>query len=383
MTAKAAPKPGPAILGFDELSKLFEELRRHGNNVYGPAVRDETIVYTEIHSVNDLPSGWTDDQNPGRYRLKRRDDGARFGYQCAAQSWKRFLHEPAAVLWEGKREGLQTAKTVVEPQKMAFIGVRPCELAAIRIQDKVLMEGPYADARYCARRKQVLMIAVNCGQAGGTCFCHSTDTGPRAQANYDLCLTEILEGTPRYLMETGSERGRELLSALPVKKADANDLKAAERTTQNAVQTMGRTLETRGLRETLYEAVEHPQWDAVAKRCLGCANCTLVCPTCFCSTMEDTTDLTGTTAKRERKWDSCFNLDFSYIHGGSVRVSAKARYRHWLTHKLGTWIDQFGSLGCVGCGRCITWCPVGIDITEEAAAIRHFVPTKEVWDGND
>ena len=80
--------------------------------------------------------------------------------------------------------------------------------------------------------------------------------------------------------------------------------------------------------------------------------------------------LYGARAERWRKWDSCFTLDFSYIHGGSVRTSAAARYRQWLSHKLATWIDQFGSSGCVGCGRCITWCPVGIDITEEVAAIR-------------
>jgi sulfhydrogenase subunit beta (sulfur reductase) len=108
----------------------------------------------------------------------------------------------------------------------------------------------------------------------------------------------------------------------------------------------------------------------VASRCLGCANCTLACPTCFCASVSDTTDLEGETAARVRRWDSCFTLDHSYIHGGSVRASLRARYRQWLTHKLASWIDQFGVSGCVGCGRCITWCPVGIDITEEVAAIR-------------
>jgi Fe-S oxidoreductase len=96
----------------------------------------------------------------------------------------------------------------------------------------------------------------------------------------------------------------------------------------------------------------------------------MVCPTCFCTTVEDVSDVTGDHAERWRRWDSCFTLGFSYIHGGSIRNSGKARYRQWMTHKLASWIDQFGTSGCVGCGRCITWCPVGIDITEEARAIR-------------
>ena len=115
--------------------------------------------------------------------------------------------------------------------------------------------------------------------------------------------------------------------------------------------------------------LEHRAWSRVAERCLGCANCTMVCPTCFCATVEDTTDLSGAIAERRRKWDSCFTCEFSSIHGGSIRRSGAARYRQWMTHKLSSWWQQFETSGCVGCGRCIVWCPVGIDITEEAHAI--------------
>ncbi|KAB2855001.1 MAG: sulfite reductase subunit A, partial [Bauldia sp.] len=132
----------------------------------------------------------------------------------------------------------------------------------------------------------------------------------------------------------------------------------------------GRAMEAAGIRELLYDNYEHRRWDEVSERCLTCGNCTMVCPTCFCTTVEDSTDLTGAEADRTRRWDSCFTIDFSYVHGGSVRASARSRYRQWMTHKLATWIDQFGTSGCVGCGRCITWCPVAIDITEEVAAIR-------------
>jgi ferredoxin len=133
---------------------------------------------------------------------------------------------------------------------------------------------------------------------------------------------------------------------------------------------MGRGLDTTGIQELFYANYEHPRWDEVAARCLNCGNCTMVCPTCFCHTLEDSLDLTGTVGERRRRQDVCFTVDFSYLHGGSIRPSPRSRYRQWLTHKLATWIDQFGCSGCVGCGRCITWCPVGIDLTEEVRAIR-------------
>jgi len=215
------------------------------------------------------------------------------------------------------------------------------------------------------------VIAINCGQAGGTCFCVSMKTGPKASSGYDLAMTEILQdGRHRFVVEAGTERGAEILSELPRGAAAPADVQAAESVVAETARHMGRTLDTTGIKELLYNNYQHPRWEEVATRCLTCANCTMVCPTCFCTTVEDVTDLSGDHAERWRKWDSCFTMDFSYIHGGSVRSSTKARYRQWLTHKLATWIDQFGSSGCVGCGRCITWCPVAIDITEEVRAIR-------------
>jgi ferredoxin len=247
--------------------------------------------------------------------------------------------------------------------------VRSCELHAIAIQDKVFMD---TDPLYRAHRERAFLVAVNCGQAGGTCFCASMKTGPRAESGFDLALTEILEdGRHAFTVEAGSERGSAVLEMLPTEEARAVDLEASARCAERAVQQMGRSMDITGLPELLARNLEHPRWDEVASRCLACANCTMVCPTCFCSTVEDTTDLTGDHAERWRSWDSCFTVDFSHVHGGSVRTSTKARYRQWLAHKLSTWHDQFGTSGCVGCGRCITWCPVAIDLTQEVAAIRN------------
>jgi len=232
-----------------------------------------------------------------------------------------------------------------------------------------MLEGPWKDPGYEARRRATVVLAVNCTRAGGVCFCASVGAGPRCAAGFDIALTE-LAGPDRhvFLAEAGSRRGRALLAALPRERATPEDVAAAEGMIQEAARAMGRQARTEGAREALYASLEHPHWDDLGRRCLSCANCTLVCPTCFCTTVDDSTSLSGTDAERRRLWDSCFNIDFSHIHGGSVRHTTGARCRHWITHKFASWVDQFGTLGCTGCGRCIAWCPAGIDITAELAA---------------
>ena len=354
------------------LDDLIDILRRRGFRVLGPTVRDGAIVYDELESAAELPVGWTDRQEAGTYRLERREDEARFGYAVGPHSWKQFLFPARLRLWRARANG---GAPVVEEEPLdetplAFIGVRACELNAIAIQDRVFTGGKFVDRDYAARRAGIFVVAVNCGEPASTCFCVSMDAGPRVGEGYDLALTELLEGEHRFLVEAGSAAGEEVLAELASRPAEDADRAAATAVVDSAADRMGRRMETAGLRDLLRGNLEHPRWDDVAERCLTCGNCTLVCPTCFCSSVEDATDLAGTETTRTRVWDTCFSLDYSYIHGGSVRASSRSRYRQWLTHKLGTWEDQFGTSGCVGCGRCIAWCPVGIDITEEVAALR-------------
>lgn len=360
------------------LDAIFLRLKELGYVVVGPTLGEGSIVYAPIASTDDLPVGWTEEQEAGRYRLKRRGDAALFAYAVGPHSWKKFLHPASRRLWQAQRQG-KGFEIQPEPEdrtRYAFVGVRACELKAIGIQDRVFLEGHYQDPAYRNRREGVFLIGLNCSQAGGTCFCVSMDAGPALKSGFDLALTEVLEaGRHYFVLEVGSERGVEVLQAIPHREASAEEEEAGRRVVAATARQMGRDLDTQGIREVFYKNYEHSRWEEVAERCLSCANCTMVCPTCFCTTVEDVTDLQGEHAERWQKWDSCFTLDFSYTHGtGPQRASIRSRYRQWLTHKLATWIDQFGSSGCVGCGRCITWCPVGIDLTEEAAALRKPSP---------
>ena len=364
------------------LELLLRALADRGFRVLGPTVRDGAIVYDDLDSASDLPIGWTDEQAPGKYRLSRREDEARFGYAVGPHSWKQFLLPAKIRLWSARRRDgeLEVTEEPPEDSVLAFIGVRACELHGIAVQDRVLLEGRYVDRDYAARRKDAFVVAVNCFEPGGTCFCVSMGTGPKAEAGYDLALTEILDGEHRFLVEVGSERGAEVLQDLESRPADEADTIAATAAVAGAAEKMGRELDTSDLRGLLARNLEHERWDEVASRCLTCGNCTMVCPTCFCTSVEDVGDLAGAEAERVRLWDSCYSVDHSYLHGGSVRPSGRSRYRQWLTHKFGTWHDQFGESGCIGCGRCITWCPVGIDVTEELTAIR---ATEEVGREDD
>lgn len=366
---------GAVRLDVAGLDQMLSMLADDGYDVIGPTVDRGAIVYDSVRSVSDLPVGWTDEQGAGHYRLKRRSDKAVFGYVVGPQSWKKLLFPSRLRLWKASRQdgGLEIqGDHEIDPPKYAFIGVRSCELHAMGIQDRVFTDGPFKDGDYAERRDGAFIVAVDCTEPGGTCFCVSMNTGPKASNGYDLSITEMLQAEDQYFVVTpGSEKGSDLLSRLPSEEATPEEYGEASSRVEAAAGKMGRVLDTDSIKEMLYANYEHPQWDDVASRCLSCTNCTMVCPTCFCSTVEDVTDLTGSEAEHWRTWDSCFNLDFSYTQGGIVRSTGRSRYRQWMTHKLATWLDQFGTSGCVGCGRCIAWCPVGIDITEEAAAIRN------------
>jgi ferredoxin len=356
------------VIERSDFDGLLDGLRRRGYTIIGPTVREQAIVYDEIRTVADLPVGLTDEQDGGHYRLRPRTDAALFGYAVGPHSWKRYQLPAEVTVWRAGVDERGELTELTEPpppsRAYAFLGARSCELHAMGILDRVL-------GGRGGNTTPPFIVAVQCGQAGGTCFCASMNTGPVAERGFDLALTEVLDAGRHYFaVEVGTDAGAEVLA--DVRHRDSVDAERGQARAAHAraAAQMGRELDISDIKELLYRNYEHPRWEEVAQRCLTCGNCTMVCPTCFCTTVEDVTDLEGEHVERRQRWDSCFTVDYSNIHGGAVRGSARSRYRQWMTHKLATWHDQFGTSGCVGCGRCITWCPVGIDLTEEARVIR-------------
>jgi sulfhydrogenase subunit beta (sulfur reductase) len=363
------------ILKLDpqNLSGLFAALKSRSYTLVAPVLREGAIVYDVVNSPEELPIGWTDEQRPAFYRLSKESKGTYFAYHTAPQSWKRILYPPQRSLFRIKRNGksLTVEASSSEQIKYAFIGVRPCELSAINVQDLVFSSNGWGDDEYKRRRKDLFIVAVNCTDSTDNCFCASLKTGPRAKGNFDLALTEVAaKGEHYFILEVGSEKGSSIAGQIKSTAASEQEISDAAKLVRQTENKMKKTVDTSDLPKLLANNLDHPHWENVAKRCLTCGNCTMVCPTCFCSAIEDVTDLSGIEAERTERWDSCFTMDFSKVAGGNFRITPKSRYRQWLTHKFSSWVDQFGVFGCVGCGRCITWCPVGIDVTSEIDSIR-------------
>jgi NAD(P)H-flavin reductase/formate hydrogenlyase subunit 6/NADH:ubiquinone oxidoreductase subunit I len=367
---------GPSFLRRDALEDLIAALHDDGRTVIGPTIAEGAIIYDEIRTADDLPIGWRDEQAPGSYRLAETGDQRAFGFSVGPTSWKRYTF-PSRVPIGAAREdedGLSFQPVAMDPPSLAFFGVRGCELAALRIHDRVLADGPVADPDYVARRSAALVIAVECSVAGATCFCTSMGTGPEvARDAADLILTELDDG---FVVRAGSDAGRALAERLPLEPAGTERRERARASVARVRAAIGDPVAIDGLRDRLLARLESPRWEEVAERCLACANCTMVCPTCFCTSVSQRSDLERGDSVAERSWDSCFSGDFAKVAGGNFRSRRQDRYRQWLTHKFATWVDQFGTFGCVGCGRCITWCPVGIDVREELAAIASSPPPR-------
>jgi len=358
-----------AFLLRERLPLLLEALQAEGYECVGPQWRDDAIVYDTLTHIDQLPRGMQVNQYPGEYCGEFHETNIRcFAWSNGPQALKPFLFAPRETLWHARRDNdgrLQFESARPEARKRAVIGVRACDLAALALQDQHFLHGRYPDPAYTARRENLLLVAVNCTHPAATCFCASTGDGPVADAGYDLVMDELDDG---FMLQAGSPAGEAVLVRLRLIPMTDGHREAIDIQREQARQQSRRVPGTH-LRDVLFNNLEHERWDEVAARCLSCGNCTSVCPTCFCHSEEDLAPLDGNSSEHVRQWDSCFTAGHSYIHGLTIRAKTRERYRQWLTHKFGSWHDQYGRSGCVGCGRCITWCPVGIDVTEELQVI--------------
>jgi formate hydrogenlyase subunit 6/NADH:ubiquinone oxidoreductase subunit I len=360
---------GPWALPKGRLGALIAALRGRGYTVVGPTERDGGVAFAEVREVADLPIGRRDEQAAGRYRLEAGVDSEVFGVVNGAGSLRPFFFAAEEPLLALRRRSGGFTVDPIEPAapRLAVLGARACDLAALAMQDRIFLRGPNPDTHYAARRADALLVAVHCTRAASTCFCVSMDTGPRAERGFDLALTEL---PGAFVVEAGTAAGASLLAELELAPADAALRDEADRRIADCAANMERRLDTTDLPALLAARQGDAHWAVVAGRCLSCTSCTMVCPTCFCHAIVDQTAIDGATTQRARCWDSCFSHAHAHIAGKNFRPTVRERYRQWLTHKLGTWVAQFGDFGCVGCGRCITWCPTAIDLTEEVAALR-------------
>ncbi len=356
------------FLPRNQFQSLLDVLMRKGYTLLGPSIRQGAIVYDHFTSVEELPVGVTDEQQAGRYQLQKTEDSRFFSWAAAAQSIKPLCFSASEVLWQSTTSSdghLKFSETRPKTTPIAVIGAKACDIAALHLQDKHFLQQDYIDPYYEQRRKNVFLVAVDCSHPAETCFCHSTGDGPEAKP-VDINLVELNDG---FLISAGSERGQLIADTLPLQQANQKQLTQKSAQHQAAIAKQTRHLPVGDIQNSLKNRQEHSHWDDIGQRCLACGNCTAVCPSCFCHSEHDQSALGSQTVSHLRQWDSCFNQNHSYIHGIVIRAESKTRYRQWMTHKFSSWIEQYGRAGCTGCGRCISWCPVGIDITRELAVL--------------
>ena len=359
----------PTFILRTGLQALIDNLRQADYQCLGPVELDDVIQLRPIHDLGQLPQGVRNLQEPGRYQLQHSGDARLFSWNHGPQGLKPLSFAVEEALWSESRSEtgeLKIKSNLPDIGPTAVLGIRACDLAALSIQDRHFLGGEYPDPHYQARREQLLLIGVDCAESAQTCFCASTGDGPALDGRVDIGLAELNDG---YLIWAGSENGRPWVDQLAGQAATDDQLAAMLQATTRAAEVQTRRLPAEQKLIQLYQRLDHIHWQDVAKRCIACGSCTEVCPTCFCYAMEHRMALDGQNADMLRRWDSCFSPTYSDMGHFQVRSGIDQRYRQWLTHKLAGWQEQLGRSGCTGCGRCITWCPVGIDLTREVPMI--------------
>ncbi|MBT4835845.1 MAG: 4Fe-4S dicluster domain-containing protein [Methylococcales bacterium] len=357
-----SPLEHPLFLPRARLNDLFQSLLDHGYRIMAPVVRDDSILYQQINSADALPHGIIDDRHNGSYQIAQAKTPRCFAWSNPQQSLKSFVFSPVEILWKSfyKDNELVFQAIKAEAQPTVIFGVKGCDIAGLQLLDQHFYHKKTPDTHYQQRRDNLILFGINCFRSGSQCFCTNTGDGPNISSPSDCIMSELDEG---YIIHHVNSPLTEIIDTLQLKLATtAQQQQATYESSQAALSQQQKLPEITA--NSVFEQWSHPVWNDIADTCLGCGNCTTVCPSCFCHQESSDVSIDLTESSQTRSWDSCFTTQHSYLHGFYIRPERSQRYRQWLSHKFSGWQSQFGRIGCTGCGRCATYCPVGIDPTQ-------------------
>jgi len=355
---------GNLFIGSSEdLRVVVEFLQRElgGAKLFGYRHHNGRIAFSEINNINEIFVALTDIQKPGYYRAS---SGYRFRHSFSSP--KVFLLPPEHLILTVSRDyDILESSSSFQELTAIFFGIKPCDRKAIDILDHILYgRSPV----YTTRRNAVRAIVVEeCLEPGETCFCSTVNAGPTISSGFDIAYARLYGDL--LVFRYGSSLGEKILGKVGLQRAQESHVKMYLEMVNRAISMMrGRIPNISEIQKALMEKVSaKPFWEEISSKCVGCGNCNYVCPTCFCTEIEDRVENGFST--RVGVWLGCLTYTYGLVAGGHFRQELYTRYRHFILHKFLFYPKQVGDIGCVGCGRCITWCPLGIDLRETLSRI--------------
>lgn len=276
-------------------------------------------------------------------------------YQNSKKPPKEVFFPQSETMFNYKDAKVESTEKV--KQKKVLLGIRPCDARANLLLDDVFVGANYKDVYYTNKRKNSIIIGLGCSKPLSTCFCTSCGGGPFSKEGLDILLMDIGD---KYIVQVVTDKGREVLTH-KFTEASREEVRLAEKIKNEAEKRIKSLVEIEGIKEKLDRMFEHPFWNKLSERCLGCGVCTYLCPTCHCFDIAD--EAVNSEGKRVRNWDSCmFPLFTLQTSGHNPRPTGKERMRQRVMHKFNYFVENYKEQACVGCGRCIIDCPVNIDI---------------------
>jgi sulfhydrogenase subunit beta (sulfur reductase) len=280
-----------------------------------------------------------------------------------------FFPQSEAMLRFEKAENRQRVTSTDEVKKpRVVLGARACDIQAISLLDDVFLGKEYTDVYFLQKRKTTTLIGFACNHPLSTCFCASTGGGPFTREGSDLFFIDLGEA---YLVEPLTEKGKALTQNKLFAKASAKEIALASDLEKKAVKKSDASLPVEGIEKKLDQLMESRFWDRVHEKCIGCGVCTFLCPTCHCFDIVD--EAVNEQGQRVRNWDTCLSSLYSLeTSGHNPRPTGRERTRQRVMHKFNYFPKNFKKIACVGCGRCILYCPVNFDIRQVIQEIKDY-----------
>lgn len=330
------------IISQQNLEKLVEKLSAE-YDVFAPVVRDKFSEFSPVKNLKECNLEILNTTKP----------------------LKQLFLPQSERLFSIERDGEKVTLDSRGPlkKKRIILGAKSCEVKGLELLANVYGSAEHPDELFLDRKKNTIIIGLTCDKPADTCFCIALGVNPVEEKGMDIVLTKI---NGEFVIKSFTRQGEDLLKEYGnlLEDASKEELDKKKKLEEVIPGKQNVSLDLSGIKSKLDNGFDHPVWEEENLRCIACGACAYLCPVCQCFDIHDETGKGGALA-RYRTWDTCMSPDFTQMAGGhNPRAKKRNRFRQRFMHKFKYYPDLFNTPGCTGCGRCIQFCPVNIDIVE-------------------